>query len=169
MRDSVDRHVETWTRELPWMDPVQEAIAARLAILGRHLARSRRDALDAGGLRHWEFKVLLTLRRLGPPYSTSPSHLADLLGLTRGALSNRLRPLEDAGLLTRATDPADRRRVHVRLTPAGSAAFDRHTTTESNRESALLSALTPAQRTHLADLLRTLVHSAESDTQSSSR
>lgn len=162
MRDSVDRHVETWARELPWMDPVQEAIAVRISILARHLARGRRDALTAGGLRQWEFKVLLTLRRLGPPYSTSPSHLADLLGLTRGALSARLRPLEEAGLLTRATDPADRRRVHVRLTDAGSAAFDRHASAESRTESGLLAALTPEQRHELAGLLRTLVQAAES-------
>jgi hypothetical protein len=40
--------------------------------------------------------VLLTLRRLGPPYEASPSRLADLLGLTRGALSARLGPVEDA-------------------------------------------------------------------------
>ena len=162
MRDSVDRHVETWTRELGWLDPVQEAIVARIQILARHGARERRATLDAGGLRQWQFKVLLTLRRLGPPYSTSPSHLADLLGLTRGALSARLRPLEEAGWLTRETDPGDRRRVHVRLTPAGSAAFERHAATEGRGESALLTPLSPAERDQLAVLLRKLVHGLES-------
>jgi DNA-binding MarR family transcriptional regulator len=162
MRDSIDRHVELWAQELDWLDPVQEAIFARLAILGRHAARARRETLDSDGLRHWQFKVLLTLRRLGPPYAASPSRLADLLGLTRGALSARLGPLEEAGLITRAHDTADRRRVHVRLTPAGYEAFEQHATSEGKGEGALLSVLTVDERQTLADLLRKLVVAVES-------
>jgi hypothetical protein len=74
--DSVDRHVALWSKELDWMDPVKEAIFARLAILARHAAQARRDTLDSDGLRHWQFKVLLMLRRIGPPYEASPSRLA---------------------------------------------------------------------------------------------
>lgn len=100
MRDSADEHVAVWSTELDWMDPVQEAIIVRLAVLGRHLSQARRTALATGGLEHWQFKVLLALRRGGQPYSASPSALADRLGLTRGALSARLRPLEETGLIT---------------------------------------------------------------------
>jgi MarR family len=63
--------------------------------------------------------VLLVLRRQGPPYSASPSYLADALGLTRGALSARLAPIEQAGLITRATDEADRRRCMSSSPPPG--------------------------------------------------
>src|SRR5215475_9498199 len=126
MRDSVDQHVALWSNELDWLDPVKEAIFTRLAILARHAAQARRDTLDSEGLKHWQFKVLLMLCRLGPPHAASPSELADMLGLTRGALSARLRPLEEAGLITRAHDAADRRRVQVRLTPAGHHAFEQH-------------------------------------------
>ncbi|MGX1913299.1 MarR family winged helix-turn-helix transcriptional regulator [Streptomyces phaeochromogenes] len=161
MGDSVDRHVELWSKELGWMDPVKEAIFARLAILARHAAQARRDTLDSDGLRHWQFKVLLTLRRLGPPYETSPSRLADLLGLTRGALSARLGPLENAGLITRTHDAADRRRVHVRLTPAGYDAFEQHAASEEHGENALLSVLSEGEKRTLADLLRKLVEAAE--------
>ena len=161
MGDSVDRHVALWSKELGWMDPVKEAIFARLAILSRHAAQARRDTLDSGGLRHWQFKVLLTLRRLGPPYETSPSRLADLLGLTRGALSARLGPLEDAGLITRTHDAADRRRVHVRLTEAGYDAFEQHVASEEHGENALLSVLSEGEKRTLADLLRKLVEAAE--------
>jgi DNA-binding MarR family transcriptional regulator len=161
MRDSVDRHVELWSKELAWMDPVQEAVFARLAILARHTAQARRDTLDSSGLDHGQFKVLLVLRRVGPPYTASPSQLADMLGLTRGALSARLGPLEDAGLLTRAIDPDDRRRVHVRLTDAGYDAFERHASTEEQGAGALLSALTAKERQTLANLLRKLVVEVE--------
>lgn len=163
MRDSVDRHVATWSAELDWLDPVKEAIFARLAILARHASQSRRASLDSDGLAHWQFKVLLTLRRLGPPYTASPSQLANLLGLTRGALSARLGPLEDAGLVTRTSDAGDRRRVHVALTGAGGAAFERQAGSEDLGEGRLLAALTRDEQRTLADLLRKLVVAAESD------
>jgi len=140
----------------------QEAIFMRLHILDRHASRTRRETLDADGLRHWQYKVLLTLRRLGPPYTTSPSQLADLLQLTRGALSARLGPLEEAGLISRTHVQADRRRVLVRLTDAGHAAFEQQAESEEADETALLSALTEAERRTLADLLRKLVVAAES-------
>ncbi|PWI14694.1 MarR family transcriptional regulator [Streptomyces sp. Act143] len=161
MEDSVDRHVAEWSKELAWMDPVKEAIYVRLAKLARHASQARRAALDSDGLRHWQYKVLLTLRRQGPPYTASPSELADRLGLTRGALSARLAPLEEAGLIARTHESADRRRVRVRLTEAGHAAFERHAAVEEADEVALLAVLTPAEQRTLADLLRKLVVAAE--------
>jgi DNA-binding MarR family transcriptional regulator len=161
MQDSVDRHVAVWATELDWMDPVKEEIVARLAVLARSMQQARRDALDSDRLAHGHYKVLLMLRRQGPPYETSPSHLADLLGLTRGALSARLGPVEEAGLIVRTHESGDRRRVRVRLTEAGYAAFERHAATEEAGETALLSALSAAERRTLADLLRKLVLAAE--------
>jgi DNA-binding MarR family transcriptional regulator len=161
MRDSVDRHVELWTKELDSMDPLREAIFARLAIVSRHATAVRRSALESDGLRYWQFKVLLMLRRQGPPYTTSPSRLAEMLGLTRGALSARLRPIEEAGLIVRSMDGGDRRRVHVRLTPSGHRVFEEHASEEGNGEAALLEPLTPEERLTLADLLRKLVLAIE--------
>jgi DNA-binding MarR family transcriptional regulator len=84
------------------------------------------------------------------------------LGLTRGALSNRLATLQDAGLIARTHPGGDRRRVEVRLTDAGYAAFERHASTEGRSESRLLAPLSTEERTTLADLLRKLVVNAES-------
>ncbi|AOR30255.1 MarR family transcriptional regulator [Streptomyces fodineus] len=161
MQDSVDRHVAVWARELDWLDPVREAIAARLMIVARHASQARREVLDADGLKHWQYKVLLTLRRSGPPYESSPSVLAERLGLTRGALSARLGPIEEAGLITRTHETGDRRRVRVRLTDAGHAAFEAHAAAEDADEGALLSVLSEAERRTLADLLRKLVLAVE--------
>ncbi|MFF5233421.1 MarR family winged helix-turn-helix transcriptional regulator [Dactylosporangium sp. NPDC000521] len=161
MEDDVEEHIEAWERELPWLDPVKEAIFVRLAILARHTQQLRRDTLAEDGLPHWQFKILMKLRRLGPPYAASPSQLADVLGLTRGALSARLAPMEEAGLIDRTSDTADRRRVHVRLTEAGSAAFEQQAGREDRDESVLLEALTVDERQTLAELLRRLVLAAE--------
>ena len=160
-QDSVDRHVALWQRELPWMDPLHEQVVARLMLLTKHLARAREAALADDELGRASFKVLLALRRLGPPYTAQPSELAEQLGLSRGALSARLSPLEDDGLITRTTDPDDRRRVHVELTAAGREAFDRHGQHEGRDEAALLDVLSKADQRRLADLLRTLVLAVE--------
>ncbi|HTJ32841.1 MAG TPA: MarR family transcriptional regulator [Dactylosporangium sp.] len=167
-QDTIDEQVEVWMRELDHLDPVGEAIFMRLAVLGRHQTQRRRDVLADGGLQHWQFKVLLVLRRAGPPYTESPSRLADLLGLTRGALSARLAAIEEAGWIVREADAGDRRRVHVRLTPEGNETLVRHLGEEERGEQALLAALTPAERRQLADLLRKMVLAAEGGAISSS-
>ena len=161
MADSVDDHVAVWVQELPWLDPVKEAIFGRIAKLARLASQARHDTLISGGLKQWQFKVLLMLRRAGPPYTASPSDLADMLGLTRGALSARLAPLEAAGLIARTVHAHDRRRVHVQLTPAGFEAFERQASSEENAELAMLSALTPREQRTLANLLRKLLEATE--------
>jgi hypothetical protein len=83
MTDSADRHIAQWAGELGWLDPVQEAIMIRITLASRYLSGLRRDTLAPDDLARSDYKVLLMLRRVGPPYSTSPSHLADMLGLTR--------------------------------------------------------------------------------------
>jgi DNA-binding MarR family transcriptional regulator len=160
-QDSVDRHVSLWERELPWMDPLHEQVVARLRLLTKHLARSREAAFADDDLGRASFKVLLALRRLGSPYTAQPSELAAQLGLSRGALSARLSPLEEDGLIRRTTDPDDRRKVHVTLTRAGKRAFDRHGQHEGREEAALLDTLSVADQRRLSDLLRTLVLAVE--------
>ncbi|WP_432967552.1 MarR family winged helix-turn-helix transcriptional regulator [Dactylosporangium sp. CA-233914] len=163
MEDAADRHVDIWAHELAALDPVAEAIFVRLSILARHQARRRREGLAAGGLQYWQLKVLLLLRRSGPPYTLSPSELASQTGLTRGALSARLAAIEEAGWIVREPDAADRRRVHVRLTESGNATLERHLGGEERGEAALLARLSPRERRTLADLLRKMVLATADD------
>jgi DNA-binding MarR family transcriptional regulator len=161
MIDSADRHVARWTGELDWLDPIQEAITVRITIASRYLTGLRRDTLAEDELARGDYKVLLMLRRVGPPYTTSPSHLADMLGLTRGALSVRLGPLEQAGLIERTVDAQDRRRVHVRLTNAGNGVFEQHSAREDDGEARMLAGLSNDEKQQLADLLRKVVAAIE--------
>ncbi|MGJ5756188.1 MarR family winged helix-turn-helix transcriptional regulator [Streptomyces puniciscabiei] len=147
---------------------MREAVAARLMILARHMSQGCRVVLDADGLKYWQYKVLLTLRRSGPPYESGPSVLAERLGLTQGALSARLGPIEEAGLITRTHESGDRRRVRAGLTEAGHAVFAAHAAAEDAGEGALLSALTETERRTLADLLPTLVLAVEGEPGASS-
>ena len=53
-----------------------------------------------------------------PPKGRSlPGRLAELMGLTSGAMTSVLDRLESAGYVRRVRDTGDRRRVHVELTP----------------------------------------------------
>lgn len=157
MRDSVDEHIAAWSEELTDLDPVQEAIIGRIHLLARHSTQGRQQALRSGDLAGWQFKTLLMLRKVGPPYTASPSQLAALLNLTRGALSIRLSSLEDLGLVVRAHDTGDRRRVRVTLTPAGRSALEAALDVEGAAEERMLAVLTDREKRALADLLRKVV------------
>ena len=63
--------------------------------------------------------MLAALRRAGEPYVLSPGRLLAQTLVTSGTMTNRIDRLESRGLVQRRPDPADRRGVHVRLTPQG--------------------------------------------------
>ena len=63
------------------------------------------------------FRVLSYL--LLNPDNTPPSQIADDLMILRQSMTNILDGLEKRGLVCREIDPADRRRIRVKLLPAG--------------------------------------------------
>ena len=67
--DEVDRIVEDWSRERPDVDFAPLQVLSRVARLGKHLDRARRQAFAASGLEPWEFDVLAALRRAARPTS----------------------------------------------------------------------------------------------------
>jgi DNA-binding MarR family transcriptional regulator len=157
MQDEVDRLVEAWERERPDLDVAPLQVLSRITRLARHLDRARGSAFSAHDLEAWEFDVLAALRRAGRPYVLSPGRLLDRTLVTSGTMTNRIDRLAASGLVQRLPDPADRRGVHVRLTPAGKARVDGAMADLLEHERRILEVLTPAQRERLADLLRTLV------------
>jgi DNA-binding MarR family transcriptional regulator len=69
---------------------------------------------DALGLNRTDMRCLDALEREG---SLPAGRLAEALGLTSGAVTTVLDRLERSGYARRVSDPADRRRVLVELTP----------------------------------------------------
>jgi len=74
----------------------------------------------------------------------------------------RLDRLEKSGIVSREPDPASARGSLVQLTDKGLELFDRAAPVHLANEDRLLSALSPAERRVLADLLRRLLSSFES-------
>jgi DNA-binding MarR family transcriptional regulator len=100
--------------------------------------------------------VLATLRRNGPPYRLRPTDFSGQLMLTSSGTTKRLDRLEQAGLVARAPDPADRRGTLITLTPAGRELIDAVTEAHLDNERELIAALSADEQRLLADLLRKL-------------
>ena len=152
MQDEVDRLVAAWARERPDLDVRPLEVLSRVTRLARHLDRARSTAFEV-----WEFDVLAALRRAGRPYVLSPGQLLAQTMVTSGTMTNRVDRLEDRGLVQRMPDPADRRGVHVRLTPRGKERVDAPQADLLSREQELLSALSQPDQESLSGLLRRLV------------
>jgi DNA-binding MarR family transcriptional regulator len=77
--------------------------------------------------------------------------------VTSGAITNRIDRLVARGLVTRETDPANRRSVVITLTDSGSALVDKVLVHHVAHEKRLLASLSAAEQRQLATLLRTLL------------
>jgi DNA-binding MarR family transcriptional regulator len=154
--DEVDRIVEDWSRERPDVDFAPLQVLSRVARLGKHLDRARRQAFAASGLEPWEFDVLAALRRAGTPYQLSPKALLQQTLVSSGAMTNRIDRLVERGLVERRTDPHDGRGVLVVMTSRGTDAVDAAISELLSGEAELLEGLSKADQERLAGLLRKL-------------
>ncbi len=154
--DEVDVLVEAWRRERPDLDVGPLEVLSRVSRLSRHLDLARREAFAAHDLEPWEFDVLAALRREGPPYALSPGRLLQVTLVTSGTMTNRIDRLAAKGLVSRVPDPNDGRGVQVVLTDSGLTGVDDALTDLLAHEHGILSALSPSDRSRLADLLRRL-------------
>jgi DNA-binding MarR family transcriptional regulator len=83
-----------------------------------------RAAAAADGLEPVHVVALWYLSRANI-FSNNPLAVGEFLGLTKGNMSQRINLLESRGFLRKSTDAADRRKLHLTLTPAGKAALAR--------------------------------------------
>jgi DNA-binding MarR family transcriptional regulator len=160
--DQVDTNLEVWARELPGLDLETEGIVERIYKLERHVDATMRETLDAFVLSYGEYKLMMHLRYGGPPYRGKPGKLAKHLGLSTGAMTNRLDNMERRGLVRRLDDPDDRRGVIVELTEDGKKLWDQAVAAQAEKESIVATALDEDERRELNELLRRLMNAFES-------
>src|SRR5687767_7076398 len=111
--DHLDAQLDVWTREIPNLDRLTEGIVERIEKLSRYFGHSMETTLSEVGIAGRTYRVLGRLRYQGAPYRLSAGQLAEAMGLSSGAMTNRLDRLETAGLIRRVADPNDRRGVLV--------------------------------------------------------
>jgi DNA-binding MarR family transcriptional regulator len=91
----------------------------RLSRVGLLLDAFQHRCLDRFALRFIDYSLLRVLHLAGSPYRMSPTELSELLLRSSGGVTQILDRLERAGLVARGSDPSDRRKVLVGLTPKG--------------------------------------------------
>ncbi|GIH17321.1 MarR family winged helix-turn-helix transcriptional regulator [Rugosimonospora africana] len=155
--DHVDRARAQWAQAWPELDTSPFAVVGRLGRAVAHLDRELDEFFQRHGLTRAHWDVLACLRRAGAPYRLSPTALYQGLMRSSATMTHRLRQLEDAGLVERVADPADRRALLVALTLDGVRLVDELAAAHLDNERRLLGALDPRQQEQLAGLLRELL------------
>jgi DNA-binding MarR family transcriptional regulator len=124
------------------------AAGARSARQRERVVHAARVPLTGAGLI-----VLRTVQRYGP---VAVSEVARRLEVDQSTASRQIRPLEEQGLVTRATDPTDRRSARLAVTPKGRRLLDRVRGVSLNDYAVAMGDWSDADRTTLADLLERL-------------
>ncbi|MTW17719.1 MarR family transcriptional regulator [Rhodoplanes serenus] len=161
--DAMDRFIAEWGAARPDLDVRYLATLGRILRLSAHL----RDAVD-GWLRPfgltWDvFDLIVTLQRSGRPEGLRPTALTDACLLSSGAMTSRIDRVEKLGLAERRPDPDDRRATRVALTRRGARLAARAMAEHAARSRHIADQLTPAEQDELAQLLRKLLRSFESE------
>lgn len=158
--DSVARDLGTWMAQIPapatGRPAATEAARQRIGRLSRLFGRVLEEVADEHGLSVGDLEALSALQRTPGP--CTPTALAQLLGVTSGTISTRLRRLEAAGLVE-AADVAERdgRSRPVRLTSAGRRRWSAATAGRLDLERERFAVLDDAALARLNDALGLLL------------
>ncbi len=110
--------------------------------------------LEASGVTVAEWVVL---REIFNTRTTSPSAMAELTGLTRGAVSKLVNRLFEKALVTREEAAVDRRYQTIQLTAKGIQLVPILAAIADENDKAFFSGLSKNERNQLTDLLKKLV------------
>jgi DNA-binding MarR family transcriptional regulator len=145
---TISVETESSTSRLPSSTSDPE-LAARLRLAITRMARRLRQEAGAGEeISPTMTAALATIARDGP---LTPSALADKEGIQRPTATRVVAKLEDAGLVSRASDPADGRVSRVETTRAGRALLKRIRTRKNQYLAKRLGALDEHELATLAE------------------
>ncbi|MEV4279587.1 MarR family winged helix-turn-helix transcriptional regulator [Actinoplanes xinjiangensis] len=163
MEDSVDQHVARWAgfwKNEPAFAPEVEGVLTRMKYIQRWIDRADL-AIFNDGFTVQDYKTLHVLMVQPWPTEATPAQLAEAANVTRAAMTSRLDRLDEAGLITRQMDGADRRRVIVRPTQKGREMWSNYIFKGMAVDQRALAALTHEELTQLNGLLRKVLISLE--------
>lgn len=121
----INETIASWKSERPDLDFTAMALVLRLGTIAKVGIERTEQALTPLGITVGEFDVLATIRRHGVGSELTPSTLAELTLISQSGLTNRIKRLTDAGLLTRRVNESDKRSFALRLTPKGVKTVDK--------------------------------------------
>jgi DNA-binding MarR family transcriptional regulator len=136
------------------------ASSVLISQLARGMRRRIEQAVEPLGLRPRELHALQHLRERGP---SAQQTLVELLGIDATNLIAILNRLEDAGLIERRRDRADRRRAIIALSPQGDQLLANLDRALRRIDDDVLARLTRSERTTLNALLAQAVEHIAAD------
>jgi DNA-binding MarR family transcriptional regulator len=136
------------------VETVTDRLADAVQQLSRRLRHGARERLAPLGLTPGQGRALSALERAGGPVRMA--ELADALRVVPRSATGVVEGLQEAGLVRRETDPADRRSVLVSLTDAGWGTLDELAAARRQAAEELFGALPSADQRRLLDLLTRL-------------
>lgn len=112
--------------------------------------------LESSGVTVAEWVVLREMYRTDA--ITSPSIIAEITGLTRGAISKLISRLIEKELVTRKESNTDRRYQDIQLTTKGIKIIPKLAALADENDDAFFSILTSVERKNLINTLQKLAH-----------
>ena len=128
----------------------REDLGALFTRVSRRLIEAERPLLAAHGLTMWGY---IALNRLAQTPAATQLRLASAIGYDKTRLIGLLDELENAGLVTRRPDPADRRARKIHITDQGRETLARAVAAIRAMEEEVLTELTAAERETLLAVL----------------
>jgi DNA-binding MarR family transcriptional regulator len=122
----VEEITEQWQRERPDIDLDRFLLSIYLQRLGRIIYQDfERLCQSDYRMRSSDVRLLLALRRRGPPYAQRPTDLFRALLITSGAVTKQVDRLVARKFVVRLPDPDYRKGFLVKLTDKGLKFVDR--------------------------------------------
>ncbi len=123
-----------------------------MRLVSNHVSYAFARKLEASGVTVAEWVVLREMYSGND--ATSPSAVAQLTGLTRGAVSKLISRLLAKGLVTRKESTGDRRYQDIELTPASIAMVPRLAKLADRNDEEFFAVLSKSERRYLTAMLR---------------
>lgn len=159
-RPADDRLMRTAERS-PDFDVQTVTLARLINFVSKGLANAANAALKRHGLNHAAYAVLVMLYG-SADFTLTPSQLVEATHEKSANITRICDELLQSGLITRAADVADRRRVQVSLTCAGQGVISRVLPDMVRMTQASFSHLSPSERAQINQLLRSVIDGLES-------
>lgn len=139
------------TKAKPVSGDLKSHIGYRLRVVSNAVSHSFSRRLAASGVTVAEWVILREM--YSGDERTSPSVVADLTGLTRGAISKLIDRLLQKGLVTRTESSTDRRYQEIRLTPKATKLIPKLASIADDNDESFFSVLTVSERRNLTETL----------------
>lgn len=159
--DQINANLATYRRAWPGVNPLAFALVARIMRAAEYLHRAADEVAARHHINGGELMLLGALRRVGPPFESTPTELRRLFFISLPGISKRLDRLAARGLLARRPDPRDGRVTVITLLPAGHAVLDDAVGKGMSREFNILNTLPESECRTLSLLLQDLLRRFE--------